>query len=172
MARAPWSRPAAPNPKKARPKIRTAEYGAAAQITDPTTESQSVSRQVYQPAGVLKVTFEQEQRGKVNNFCVEILVEIAEEGLESGDGQQVRRAVPGNVVQRLEIRGYSRYCNSDDVHVQAEEEDAKTEGYNDNGKLPGPKVDLVLDRGGRGGRENLPLFTHLDRRVWCLPTGL
>ena len=38
MFRAPWKRPAAPTPAIARPRMKTAELGAAAHITEPTVD--------------------------------------------------------------------------------------------------------------------------------------
>jgi len=58
-----------------------------------------------------------EDRCEVDRLGDEILVEVAEERLERGDGEQVGGSVPRDVVKRVEFGGDFGHCNTNDIGI-------------------------------------------------------
>jgi len=132
IANAPCNKPAAPNPRKARPKISTADVGAAAQIADPTTRSkyqQTCTNQHRkgreEPHKV--PTFKQNKRNKIHNLGVKKPIQIPKKRLKGRQSKQVGGAVPGHLGEGAEFSRDRRDGDADDVDVDAEEEGADAE---------------------------------------------
>lgn len=64
-------------------------------------------------------TFKYKERGDIHRLCIEKFVEVAKQRLESRDGQQICRAIPGNIIQRVKVGGDSRDGNADNIHIKA-----------------------------------------------------
>lgn len=55
-----------------------------------------------------QLTFEHEKCQPIDDSGIPLLVDWPKERLEDSDGEDVRRAVPCNGLQILEVGGYSR----------------------------------------------------------------
>lgn len=65
-------------------------------------------------------TFENDEAGPEGNCNIEELVQIAEQGLERGDGQHVGSPVPRDIVQRVEMGRNCGDGHADDAGIERE----------------------------------------------------
>lgn len=57
---------------------------------------------------MILLTFKDNQSNNVRPFNVEVSVDLAKRRLQRGGREQIRRAVPPDIVDRIEDRRYSR----------------------------------------------------------------
>ena len=129
MPNAPWSRPAAPTPARARPVIKASEDGAEAQTADPTNDHLSQWRRQKQ---ILYLTFKNDNGRKEHVLGVEVLVTVGRYWCNGGEGHEVGSSIPSDIVQGMKLsRDFGR-SNGYDGCIERHECGAKHQREHDD----------------------------------------
>ena len=94
MLSAPCKIPAAPNPATARPTMKTLEFGAAAQMVEPTLHNGQ-----HENINKASPTFKDQDCHAIYNIRLEVLVGGAIDWLKSSYSHQVSCPIPRSIVQ-------------------------------------------------------------------------
>ncbi len=99
MTTAPVKVPALPAPAIARPTMKAAEVGAAAQRIEPISKSTTTVMNVhFEGKKVCRAMGQQGGRERVSTY-----IDFAHGQLEGAEGEQVCGLIPGYVAKRVEL---------------------------------------------------------------------
>lgn len=99
----------------------TGEHAAASKTCDRSADDEhdAVLRRTADCAS----NFEQEDTRQEGRFCWEVGVDTTVQENEAAGRQHIRRRVPADVCQTVELIRYGRYCGSQDRTVEGNKED-------------------------------------------------
>ncbi len=123
--------------------VDTASHSSTASSGDGTADDESLA--VRCDSADQAAHLEDEDREHESPFHVEVFVSLAPGGLEGGDGEEERAAIPAHIVQRSELVCDLGNCGRNDRHVKGDEEHGHADAGQDGNELSRAGIHAAFD---------------------------